>query len=412
LNCRFFINKYGGENMSLLPLLPAAAILTLGLGFGLGEKRLLESKLSRFNYRVNVTGTRGKSTVTRLLVSALLANGTRTMGKATGSEARVLGFDECPSGSLIPWEKEFRRPPEGANINEVRRLVKDASAINAEALVVECMAIDPDYQQVFCHDFLRANVTVIVNVLEDHMEVLGPSLKEAAEAFAANIPENGLLVTVPGDFLPYFEKAAAAKNSRVAVADTTELPAGFCRQFPYHVFPETLALAFKAATALGVDKETALKGMLKAQPDPGVLRLQKINARSNGVACEGLLVKAFAANDPSSAVKIWQYYQAEGLINGKTVVLMNCRGDRVERSDDFARKALPLMKGQSLLLMGEATKKVLAFEKHTPLSGSAGFGRDKRTGYRPAGQGQMLRQQCFFRRGELLRHSQGTVPGA
>ena len=44
------------------------------------------------------------------------------------------------------------------------------------------MAVNPDYQITFQNDLVKANIGVIVNVMEDHMDVLGPTLKDVAQA--------------------------------------------------------------------------------------------------------------------------------------------------------------------------------------------------------------------------------------
>lgn len=340
--------------------------MCLGVGFGLAEKNLLNRRLARIRYRINVTGTRGKSTVTRLLLAALHENGTLAMGQTTGSEPRLLGFAREAGGEITAWESQFARRPEGPNINEVRRLIKEAAGRGAEALVAECMAVEPSYQEAFSRDFLKANVTVIVNVLPDHMEVMGPTLKEAASSFARTIPDRGLLVTSPGEFLPLFEREARRRKTRLLVAAEANIPRGYAARFPYLVFPETLSLALTTVMALGIKKETALRGMVKARPDPGVLLLQPIGGSGNGLPAGGVLIKAFAANDPVSTLKIWQHFKTKGLVNNQTVVLMNCRGDRVERSEDFARNVLPLMPADSLWVVGNVTGPVLARRKHLP----------------------------------------------
>ena len=68
--------------------------------------------------------------------------------------------------------------------------------VNAEALVCECMAVNPDYQKVFQFRMLEANIVVIVNVLEDHLDVMGPTLDQIAQAFGATIPYCGFLITL------------------------------------------------------------------------------------------------------------------------------------------------------------------------------------------------------------------------
>ncbi|MDO9574096.1 MAG: poly-gamma-glutamate synthase PgsB [Candidatus Contubernalis sp.] len=350
-----------------LHLLPSAAILGLGAILALKEKQDINKQLTGIKRRIIVNGTRGKSTVTRLLTSALLEQGLATMGKTTGSEARILSYCPQEDGTCCPVEEEQKRPPEGANIKEIRSFIRKANQNKAEAIVVECMAIEPEYQRVLSNDFLKVNTAIIVNVLEDHLETLGPTLKEAAEDFASCIPQKGLLVTSPGQHLPYFKKVADQKGTQVVISDVKNLPPGYQEEFPYLVFPETLAISLAAALALGVDREKALKGMLKARPDPGNLLLQEIKGGKNqNDGSRGLLVKAFAANDPSSALNIWEHFKEKGFLDENTVVLMNCRRDRVERSENFALHVLPKMKGKSLLVMGELTKPVISRQKTLP----------------------------------------------
>ncbi|UNC91712.1 poly-gamma-glutamate synthase PgsB [Candidatus Contubernalis alkaliaceticus] len=350
-----------------LHLLPGTAILGLGAALAVKEKQVINKQLAGIKHRIIVNGTRGKSTVTRLLTSTLLEQGLVTMGKTTGSEARILSCRQQENGSLCLVEEEQKRPPEGANIKEIRSFLRKANRNKTEAIVVECMAIEPQYQRVLSNDFLKVNTAIIVNVLEDHLETLGPTLQEAAEDFACCIPQNGLLVTSPGKHLPYFKETADQKGTKTIIADVKCLPSGYWEEFPYPVFPETLAISLAAALALGVDRDKAFQGMLKAGPDPGNLLLEEIkDVKNQNNGSKGLLVKAFAANDPSSALNIWEHFQEKGLLDEDTVILMNCRRDRVERSENFALHVLPKMKGKSLLVMGELTKPVVSRYKNLP----------------------------------------------
>ena len=51
------------------------------------------------------------------------------------------------------------------------------------------MAVNPDYQIVFQEDLVKANIGVIVNVMEDHMDVLGPTLQDIAQHLLQRFPE-------------------------------------------------------------------------------------------------------------------------------------------------------------------------------------------------------------------------------
>ncbi|MBS4021312.1 MAG: poly-gamma-glutamate synthase PgsB [Dethiobacter sp.] len=336
--------------------LPTAAI-----ALGLREKHHVSRQVAAIKYRVNVNGTRGKSTVTRLLTAALLEGGIPTVGKATGSKSCILSFSSL-EGGLAAEEKELIRRPEGANIKEVKLAIREASLKKAQALVAECMAVNPDYQKTFSLDYLKSNITILTNVLEDHMEILGPSLQDAADSFMSAVPANSLLIVCPGDYLNYFRKAASLKQVELRIADPSGVPLEYCGKFPFPVFPENVSLALEASRALGVKEEVALAGMLKALPDAGNLCYQKIKGKSG----EGVLINAFSANDPTTTMAIWHYLKERRQVSESATVLMNCRSDRFERGVAFAKGVLKNIPGKSLILIGEGTRFILSRQTSLP----------------------------------------------
>ena len=150
---------------------------------------------------------RGKSTVTRLITGVIKEAEYKTVGKTTGTSARMIYW-------FTDKEKPIKRRPEGPNIGEQRRVVKEVADLGTEALVCECMAVQPDYQLIFQNKMIQANIGVIVNVLEDHMDVMGPTLDEVAEAFTATIPYNGHLITIESEYLEFFKEIAKERNRK------------------------------------------------------------------------------------------------------------------------------------------------------------------------------------------------------
>src|SRR6058998_2837088 len=115
-----------------------AGVLVVGLaGYGVWETRRHRRNLRRIPVRVHVNGTRGKSSVTRLIAGGLRAGGPRTFAKTTGTAARMI----LPDGSEV---SVYRIGP--PNIIEQTRIVRRAVETGAEALVVECMAVTPELQ--------------------------------------------------------------------------------------------------------------------------------------------------------------------------------------------------------------------------------------------------------------------------
>lgn len=322
-----------------------SAILLL---LGIREKALHQKNVEAIPVRFNVNGIRGKSTVARLMTGVLSAADYKVIGKTTGTAARMMYWNTSEETPII-------RRAEGPNIGEQRRVVAQAARLGAEALVSECMAVNPDYQIIFQKQMIQANVGVIVNVLEDHMDVMGPTLDTIAEAFTATIPYNGKLIIATGPYEHYFTEIAKTRGTEVFVADTSQITEEQMRQFGYIVFPENVALALTAAKAMNIDEETAWKGMLKANPDPGALRIYTLNISGQTT----YFVNAFAANDATSTLAIWERVVELGYPADNSAVVMNCRSDRVDRSIQFAQDVFPYTTSNLFICMGSSTKPVL-----------------------------------------------------
>lgn len=328
--------------MVLIPLV-ASLILVIAII----ERLTHQKNIERIPIRVNINGVRGKSTVTRLVTGIVKEAGYKTIGKTTGTSARMIYW-------YTSNEKPIIRDPEGPNIKEQKRVVREAAEQGADALISECMAVNPDYQKTFQEILLQANVGVIVNVLEDHMDMLGPSLNHVAESFTTTIPYGGHLIINSSPYENFFRKEAKKRKTTVILAETTSVSEEYLREFPYIVFPENVALSMAVAKALGIDEETARRGMLHSQPDPGVLRVEQI---TNGTITSAF-VNAFAANDASSTLAIWKRLEQLGHMTERPIVIMNCREDRMDRTEQFAKEVLPNIISETLILIGKGTEPI------------------------------------------------------
>ena len=322
--------------------------LFLVFAYGAWEQIKHQKNIDSIPVRININGIRGKSTVTRLITGIVTEAGYKTVGKTTGTSARMIYW-------FTDEEKPIVRRPEGPNIGEQRRVVKEAARLEAEALVSECMAVNPDYQITFQEKMIQANIGVIVNVLEDHMDVMGPTLDEVAEAFLATIPYKGHLITIDGPYLEYFKTVAAKRRTKVIVADNSRITDEFLRKFDYMVFPDNASLALAVAEALDIPEEIAFRGMLNAHPDPGAMRITKFG----NPKAPAFLVNGFAANDAASTLRIWERVGEIGYSVDSPIVIMNCRPDRVDRTEQFARDVLPYIKTDILVLIGETTSPIM-----------------------------------------------------
>ncbi len=309
----------------------------------MAQKRNVE----KIPIRVNINGIRGKSTVTRLITSILTEAGYKTVGKTTGTAARMIYWFQDEEEPII-------RKPQGANIGEQLDVLQKSADLGAEALVCECMAVNPDYQKVYQFRMLEANIVLIVNVLEDHMDVLGPTLNEVAQAFAATIPYDGHLITIPSPYLDYFKEVAEERNTKVIIADNSKITDEYLAKFDYMIFPDNASLALAVGEALGIDEETCFKGMLNAHPDPGAMRITRIG--DEDLNCT--FVNGFAANDPQSTVNIWERVKELEYNTEDPIVIMNCREDRVDRTEIFVSDVFPKIQTHTLVAIGEVSEPI------------------------------------------------------
>src|SRR5699024_785145 len=113
-----------------------------------------------------------------------------------------------------------------------------------------------------------------------------------------------------------------------------------------------LALAF--AEALDIVKETAFRGLLNAQTDPGAMRILPVLNEQ----VPSYYVNVFAGNDRKLTLKIWKWINDLGYPADKLIIVMNCRADRVDRTKQFAKDVLPQMDIGKLVVIGETTSPI------------------------------------------------------
>jgi gamma-polyglutamate synthase len=273
--------------------------------------------LRRIPIRVCVTGTRGKSTVTRLVASALRESGLTVLAKTTGSRAALI----MPDGS----ERILRR--RGLpNILEQKRVVRLASKLGAGALVTEMMSIRGECLSAESHRIVRPGVLVLTNARIDHVDLMGRTRPEVAACLASAIPRNGVLILPEEELMPVITKRAAAIRSRVIAARKGGDPCLAPGEFEVNS-----RLALETARYLGVDADSARRGFARARPDFGNLRAWVISGGSSGPRIE--FVNAFAANDPESTrLVLDRVFVGSGPGKGERIGLLNLRDDRGDRT--------------------------------------------------------------------------------
>lgn len=294
--------------------------------------------------RIHINGTRGKSSVTRLIGAGLRAGGIRTITKVTGTYPRMNLHD----GSEV---RIHRRGD--ANIIEQISIVRLAAEEESQALVVECMALEPQYQWITEHQMIKATVGVITNVRMDHIEIMGDSLDRIAAALGETIPTGGHFFTAETSLSHFLHPIAEKRRSSMRVTRPNEVSDDEMKGFPYIEHRENVSLSLAICEHLGINRSVALAGMYKARPDAGALQRFCVDRASKRI----VFYNAFAANDPDSTFMVWDKLRKDNGFEGNRIVLLNTRHDRLDRARQLAQMIGKRLQNEvhSVVLIGHCT---------------------------------------------------------
>lgn len=285
----------------------AVIVLLVLVLLGAAENAAHQRMLRHIPIRILVNGTRGKTTVTRMTASALNAAGIRTYAKTTGSEARII----FPDGS----EQAYRREGRPVSILEQIPFVRLAVKGNAQAIVVECMALRVENQQLMGDRLIRPGYVLMTNAYVDHVEEIGRTEEETIAILCQSVAEDSVVIAHDERFGLYGRKLILAQDG---------VPAGAFGRCAFPVHEDNVRLVLALARELGIDADTAVRGMQQTKPDIGMIK---------EIRLDGCCVRnAFAANDPVSFAGAAQ----ECARHGPYRLLFNHREDRAYRLEAFA----------------------------------------------------------------------------
>jgi poly-gamma-glutamate synthase PgsB/CapB len=273
--------------------------------------------------RIHVNGTRGKSSVTRLIAAGLRAGGIRTVAKTTGTLPRIIHPDGKESAIIRLM---------GANIIEQKYIFRNTASMKPQAIVIECMAVNPIYQWVVERRLVKATMGVLTNARLDHTDLMGETVADIAKSLSNFFPPKKVCYTAENDPKIYsvLEKRAhkfATDIQQILPHDVTseELLA-----FSYIEHADNVQLALKVCQAHGVKRDVALKGMQAAIPDPGALTQHRVEEGDKTL----MFYNVFAANDPASTEFL--YHRITDIIDqGQKFIILNSRSDRFFRTDQL-----------------------------------------------------------------------------
>jgi poly-gamma-glutamate synthase PgsB/CapB len=294
----------------------------------LAERFILSRRSRSIPLRICVTGTRGKSSVTRLIAASLREAGFAVLARTTGSKPVTILPDE---------EEEIKRRG-SPSILEGKNILRKGAELQAQALVLELMSIHPECGYYESVQMFKPHILVITNVRLDHLAQTGSSKEDVARSIASSIPENGTVFILQDEFFPVFKEVAEKMSSKII-----QVPGGSFREYlqpknnlPSFEMEENIRLALAVAEFLGIDKKVALQGMIKARPDFGSLKTWTADLGSPPRSWH--LVSCFAANDPESTRLVLSRLLEKKFLNSKEIIgLLNLRRDRGDRTLQWLR---------------------------------------------------------------------------
>jgi poly-gamma-glutamate synthase PgsB/CapB len=304
--------------------------------------------------RIHVNGTRGKSSVTRLIASGLRAGGLKTIGKTTGTLPRVLLIDGQES-SIIRLM--------GANIIEQKYIFRYAASVKPDAIVIECMAVNPAFQWITERKFVKSTIGVITNARPDHLDLMGSTVQSVTMCLSNTIPKHGVCYTAEEEQYKIMENVAKHRKCEIHKIRPTDVTDEEMNGFTYIEHKENVQLALAVCQKAGVNRDVALKGMQISNPDPGALKKYFVNEQNKKI----VFYNVFAANDPSSTEFIYNLVTQKLPSNSTKMLLLNSRADRYFRSQQLVDICLNI-DYDYVLLTGEIPEKVYqyAMAQHLP----------------------------------------------
>ena len=340
--------------MLLSPLIILGALALFLIISGLFEFRYHQLTLANLPVRIHVNGTRGKSSVTRLIAAGLRAGGRRIFAKTTGTAPRVI--DAQGIDRII---HRLRRP----SIGEQVRLLKYFASEKPDVVVMECMAVQPQYQWISEHQMVKSQIGVITNARPDHLDEMGPTEVDVVKSLCNSIPIEGTIVTAEEKHKHIIESVAKNNQSEMLFSEEKSVSDSELNKFKYIEHPQNIAIALDVCHKMGVSRDVALGGMHSVQPDLGALVVWKLLGTKGALQ----FVNGMAANDPVSTLQIWKFVIDRYPTNSGTAVFFNSRDDRPIRTKQMLELTFEEIKPEYFIIRGDKIEqKVKRLIHHSP----------------------------------------------
>lgn len=305
--------------MELLILLFILFIVFLVL-----ENRIHSRQLNKIPLRISVTGTRGKTSIVRILASVFREHGIHVLAKTTGSEAKLI----FPDG-----REELIRRFGITTILEQKKLIRKAVKEEAQCLISEIMSIHPECHSIETRKIIKPHITLISNIRADHIHLAGQSIEELSVYFLNDVYQGSQVFVHQEEVNESLASGVLGKG-----AELMPVPKGAAQNLKItpsaanQSIPENLDIIYAVSKHFGIEDVTIENGVEHARLDIGSLEIFRLEEGEKEI----FFVNAFAANEPESTMKLVN--KSLGIIGKNNPVkagLLALRSDRGERSKQW-----------------------------------------------------------------------------
>lgn len=176
--------------------------------------------LETFDTRIGVTGTRGKSSMTRWLHDAFHDRGYGAAAKITGNHPKTV-----VDGAVDTIRRKGPQVRLYENERILRRAASEVDSGPSDPAVAICEnhGLREYTMRVFNERFLRPDIVVLTNIRQDHLDTLGESRQEIARSFARSIPSGTHVIS--GERQPILEEYLETQvEKRGATIEHVDVP--------------------------------------------------------------------------------------------------------------------------------------------------------------------------------------------
>lgn len=271
---------------------------------------------------ITVTGTRGKSSVVRLLAAVLRESGRRVLAKTTGSQAQYV----LPDGTIHDVPRRGM-----VSILEQKSTLRKAASLGVDCLIVEIMSVHPANHLVESQKILKPDTVLLTNVRRDHTDAMGHTEEEIAQVLGLDLVP-GATVILPDEYQVLMRSATPSVSeihfhSSPGVDEISLSPDKQLLGRP--ALSGNFGLVTTAARRMGIPDDVIVRGMNRAVYDIGEFRIWKCNVDGKVM----FVVNAFAANDPVSTKQLLDSARlALSGVAASYAGLLHLRSDRADRT--------------------------------------------------------------------------------